>query len=67
MKLPIRKPDKVLLDYINLWNEDGHYVLTVDLKDGNQVVLSEKGNIDMLTQEVMYSIIKSLLQYYARK
>lgn len=67
MNLPSRKPDKVFLNYIKYWKELDHYVLVIDLKDNEEVVLAVKDELkdDILDDDSLFSLIKAMLVKYA--
>jgi hypothetical protein len=67
MNLPTRQPDIVFLSYIKCWKESDHYILVINLKDGEQVVLAVNGNIDVLDSDSIFSMFKALLEKYATR
>lgn len=65
--LPNRQPDKIILDYIKVWNENGNYVIVIDLKDGNQVIFAEHGKFEELKDIHIQTLFRAMLKYYASK
>lgn len=70
-KLPERKPDLYFPvtsgHKFPVWNESNHFVVTLNLKDGNQIVYAKQGKFDLnnflVREEIVYAILAKILDY----